>query len=111
VGDQGHQRLGATKRRPREAVPSVSGAAATDGEPPRPPSQPPGNYAGQLGAILAYMVGLYDDQPTAVAADAASVWDVVPSELLEGRGPEARWRGAARSGRAGGPPRLRRTTK
>jgi hypothetical protein len=32
----------------------------------------------QVGGAVAYMVGLYNDQPEAVASDGNSIWDVVP---------------------------------
>jgi len=41
-----------------------------------------GNFAGQVGGALAYLVGLYNDQPEAVASNGASVWDVVPGDVV-----------------------------
>ncbi|GBF93777.1 hypothetical protein Rsub_06109 [Raphidocelis subcapitata] len=41
-----------------------------------------GNYAGQVGALAAYISGLYNDNPAAVAADGDSAWDVVPGDLV-----------------------------
>ncbi|GBF97098.1 hypothetical protein Rsub_10109 [Raphidocelis subcapitata] len=41
-----------------------------------------GNFAGQVGGAVAYLVGLYNDQPEAVASDGGSVWDVVPGDVV-----------------------------
>ncbi|GBF91009.1 hypothetical protein Rsub_03864 [Raphidocelis subcapitata] len=41
-----------------------------------------GNYAGPVGAALAYLVGLYNDQPEAAAMGGGSVWDIVPGDTV-----------------------------
>ncbi|KAI8477069.1 MAG: male sterility protein-domain-containing protein [Monoraphidium minutum] len=42
-----------------------------------------GNYAGHVGACMAYLVGLYNDQAASVAvAEVGSVWHVVPADLV-----------------------------
>lgn len=48
---------------------------------PLPPTGYTGNYAGHVGATLAFMVGLFDS-PSASNYKASNVWDVIPSDVV-----------------------------
>jgi hypothetical protein len=73
----------------RLEAPRAPSGAALRRSPERPACEPrltaPLHPTPQVGGAVAYMVGLYNDQPEAVASNGNSVWDVVPGERPSAR--------------------------